>query len=384
MKVLVVTDKFAPHRGGTAVVWEKWCQHWPAESLTVIAPLTPKCKEFDASVDYRVVRVWYPDIPKIRIPLLCLLLFLRALIECVINRPVLIHCGQVFETGPVGLVARKLYGIPYAIHTYGEELLMARRSSWLHKLVSLVLREAHFVTSISDYSANLLSDFGYRRECIMVHPGVDSTHYSSGPAGSSLQDTYAIPPGPKLVTVGRLMERKGHARVIKLMATLLRSFPDLRYIIVGVGPFEAELKRLVSEMGLDHVVHFLGLVNDAALPTILRECTVFVHPNGVSRKGDTEGFGIVFLEAAATGLPVVGGDSGGVRDAVLDKQNGLLVDPESQEELLEALTLLLSSPDLRSSMGEAGRSWACAHDWATPARLVWERSLVGAARSTKD
>ncbi|MCE7874316.1 glycosyltransferase family 4 protein [bacterium CPR1] len=375
MKVLVVTNKFAPHRGGTAVVWEKWCQHWPAKDLTVIAPLIPGSRDFDASVGYRVVRVWYPDIPKIRMPFIYLMLAVRALLECLINRPALIHCGQVFETGPVGLVAKKVLNIPYCIHTYGEELVMARRSSWLQALVSRTLQEARMVTSISDFSASLLHDFGYHGECLMVHPGVDSTHYCPGPPGSILADSYAIPPGPKLITVGRLMERKGHASVIALMPVLLESFPDLHYIIVGVGPYEAELKSMVSRTGLNSVVHFLGLVPDAVLPQILRECTVFVHPNRVTRTGDVEGFGIVFLEAAATGLPVVGGDSGGVRDAVLDRQNGLLVNPESREELLEALKLLLSRPEVRKNMGVAGRSWACAHDWASPAANVWERSL---------
>ncbi len=383
MKVLVVTNKFAPHRGGTAVVWEEWCKHWPSENLVVIAPVMPGAKIFDRSVAFRVVRVWYPDVPKLRVPFLCFMLALRTLLECLLNRPSLIHCGHVFENGPVGLIAKGLLGIPYCIHTYGEELILASRSRSLRGLVSWILPEAHLVTSISHYSANLLKIFDYHAECLIIHPGVNSDHYSPGETGTVLQDTYAIPPGPKLITVGRLMERKGHARVLAVMPTLRRIFPDLRYIIAGAGPFESELRTLVEKYELDQVVHFLGIVPDAVLPTILRECTLFVHPNGVSRKGDTEGFGIVFLEAAATGLPVVGGDSGGVRDAVLDKQNGLLVDPESQEELLEALTLLLSSPDLRSSMGEAGRSWACAHDWATPARLVWERSLVGLPGSTK-
>lgn len=377
MRVLVVTNKFAPHRGGTAVVWENWCQNWPAQDLTVIAPLTPGSREFDASVGYRVIRVWYPDIPKIRMLFVYLMLAFRALLECLATRPSLIHCGQVFETGPVGLVAKRLFKIPYCIHTYGEELVMARRSLWLRALVARTLQEAHMVTSISEYSAKLLNDFAYRGECLIVHPGVDSSHYYPGPAGSVLSDQYSIPEGPKLITVGRLMERKGHTNVIALMPTLLEAFPDLHYIIVGVGPYEVELKRLVTRSKLNSVVHFLGLVPDTVLPEILRECTVFVHPNGVTRTGDIEGFGIVFLEAAATGLPVVGGDSGGVRDAVLDRENGLLVNPDSQEELLEALRLLLSSPEVRRSMGMAGRSWACAHDWTSPAVRVWERSGIG-------
>ncbi len=356
------------------MVWEKWCQNWPSDRLIVIAPFMPGSNAFDTSAKFKVIRVWYPDIPKLRVPFLCLALALRTLIECVISRPSLIHCGHVFENGPVGLLAKKLLNIPYGIHTYGEELILAKRVPWMRTLVSWTLREAHLVTSISEFSSSLLTDFAYSGECLMVHPGVDSEHYSPGPAGSVLSDRYGIPPGPRLITVGRLMERKGHARVISVLPPLLQAFPDLHYVIVGVGPFKAELQSLVKRGGLNDVVHFLGLVPDEVLPEILRECTVFVHPNGVSRNGDIEGFGIVFLEAAATGLPVVGGDSGGVRDAVLDRENGLLVDPASKEELLEALRLLLSSPEIRTSMGVAGRAWACAHDWASPAARVWERS----------
>ena len=196
----------------------------------------------------------------------------------------------------------------------------------------------------------------------MVYPGVDTALFH--PAEKRLGP-------PRLLTVGRLMKRKGHDRVLQALPELLKEFPDLRYQVAGVGAYESVLRGIVQCNGLQAHVTFLGKVPDRDLPHLLQETTVFVHPNRTTEEDDVEGFGIVFLEAAACGVPVVGGRSGGVPDAVSDGHNGLLVD-DDPAELLEALRRLLRDPNLRQQMGSAGISWARRFTWGKAAQQIWD------------
>ncbi|MFO0886558.1 MAG: glycosyltransferase family 4 protein, partial [Pirellulales bacterium] len=372
-KVAVVASKFAPHAGGTAVVWTQWCSHWPAGQLTVIAPKIAGWREFDSAQAYRIVRCAYPDIPKIRMPWLWLHQAARLMNECLKCRPPLIHLSHVFENGFMGPILKACLGIPYFVHTYGEELVYAWRRPGLRQLVSKVLDQADGVTTISRYTEGLHRRFGFDRPALMVHPAVDTERYHIGPSLKLAQRKFGLPEGPLLLTTGRLMKRKGHDSVIRLLPTVLQSFPDLNYAIAGVGPYQENLQRLVEELGLARRVHFLGRVSDEDLPVLTREASLFVHPNRITEDGDVEGFGIVFLEAAASGVAVIGGRSGGVPDSVNDGVNGVLV--ETDQELYNQLIRLLSDHQLRQEMGTAGREWARSFSWGGASSKVWDYSF---------
>ena len=379
-KVVVSTNKFAPHVGGTSTVWTQWCRFWPARQLTVIAPGLPGCGDFDREALYRVLRCHYPDIPKIRMPWLWTRQALTLIWECLRRRPDLIHFGQIFENGFMGPLLKRWLGIPYMLHTYGEELSLARRVPHLNRLVSRVLKDSAGVTTISHFTESLHTSFGYHKPALLVHPGVDAT-FPEQASQEDLEKIYRLPPGPRLFTLGRLMERKGHGRVIRLLPQLLQPFPDLHYVIAGVGPHEAQLKNEVRTLGLEANVHFLGCVPERHLAGLMSQSTLFVHPNWVTAEGDVEGFGIVFLEAAICGIPVIGGRSGGVPDSVNDGVNGFLVDSEA--ELLQQLTRLLSDSELRQTMGQQGRLWAARFGWDVAAQRVWQYSLECIRESQK-
>lgn len=370
--MLVVTSKFAPHAGGTSVVWTHWCRCWPPEQLRVIAPRVAGDAAYDAQQACRILRCAYPDIPKIRMPWLWANQALTLLGECRKERPDLVHFGHVFENGFMGPLVKRMLGVPYFVHTYAEELMLAKRIPFLRSLVSLILKEADGVTTISRFTEGLHASFGYRKPALLVHPAVDTQRYQPGPGRGVLQ-RFGIPPGLTLLTVGRLMERKGHDRVIAMMPRLLERFTTLQYAIAGVGPYQAVLREKVDALGLQGRVHFLGRVDDDDLPALFQESTVFVHPSIVTSEGDVEGFGIVFLEAAACAIPIVGGNTGGIPDSVHDGVNGYLIGTD--DELFERLDGLLSAPDLRRQMGEEGRKWACTFDWGKAARKVWDYSL---------
>lgn len=375
-RALVILSKFAPHAGGTSAVWSEWCRRWPPEGLTVVAPSLPGCREVDARLPYRVVRVGWPDIPKLRMPLLWLLLGLHALKELLLRRPAVIHCQHVFENGPWGLIFQLLFGIPYWVHIYGEELVVIQRHWWLKRLVLWILARAEGVTTISHFSRELLTEFGVDRErCLLVHPGVDfakfQTDAGNKPAG--------LPAGPILLTVGRLMERKGHDLIIAAMPELLKLVPNLQYVVGGTGPSLKKLKEMRQASTAQANIHFLGLIPEEELPALFRASQIFVHPNRVTARGDFEGFGIVFLEAGACGIPVIGGRSGGTPDAVLDGESGYLIDPDSISDLVERVSELLQNPETRSRMGARGREWAQEFDWDRPALAVWSASTKGKA-----
>jgi phosphatidylinositol alpha-1,6-mannosyltransferase len=370
----VVTSKFAPHSGGTAVVWGNWCNHWPAEQLTVIAPRCPGWQEYDRSVGFRIIRLGYPDIPKLRMPLLWLFLCARTLWECWRRPPELIHYVHVFENGFFAPLVKRFFGIKYWTHTCGEELVFAQRFGWLQRLVSWVLRESSGVTANSRFTAERVKAFGYQKECLIAHPGVDVRTFSPG-KGNGVMARHNVPEGRVLLTIGRLMERKGHDVVIRLLPRLLTEFPDLNYVIAGIGPEAERLRSLATEVGVSPRVFFLGRVAAPDMPRLLRECTLFVHPNRVTEKGDVEGFGVVFLEAAGCGAALIAGDSGGVPDSV-SAENGLLVDGEDPDSVFEAIHLLLRDDQLRQRLAAEGPAWAAKFSWKLVAESLWAVSIA--------
>ncbi len=185
---------------------------------------------------------------------------------------------------------------------------------------------------------------------------------------------YKLGDAPVLLTVARLLTRKGHDRVLEALITIRKEIPDLRYLIVGTGKEEARLKALTSQYGLNEVVTFTGAIPHDEVPAYFAAADVFVHPNRELENGDVEGFGMVFLEANACGLPVIGGNSGGTPDAIQDGVTGYLVDPNSTKEIADRVVELMRNKSLRHSMGGAGREWAKQFSWEAAAEKVWELS----------
>jgi phosphatidylinositol alpha-1,6-mannosyltransferase len=157
--------------------------------------------------------------------------------------------------------------------------------------------------------------------------------------------------------VGRLVDAyKGHDMVIRALPLILAKTPDTEYVIVGDGPLRPYLERLAASLGVAPAVRFVGEASDDEVDAWYRACDVFVlasRESGVS--GGAEGYGIVIVEASLRGKPVVGGRSGGIPDAVIDGETGLLVDPSDPADIAEAVTRLLTEHDLADRLGRGGR-----------------------------
>ncbi len=216
-------------------------------------------------------------------------------------------------------------------------------------------------------TGRLLEALGVPAERIHVaYPGVDATRFRPDIEGSDIRRRFAAQGETVLLSVGRLQRRKGHDLAIRAISRLDRSAP-VQYLIAGDGDERQRLEALARERGVAERVHFLGEVRAADLPRYYAACDIFLLPNRIDTDGDIEGFGIVFLEAASTERPAIGGRSGGVPEAIADGETGVLVSGTDEEELTSAIQRLAASESLRRAMGTAGRQ-------RVRREFTWERA----------
>ena len=252
---------------------------------------------------------------------------------------------------------------------YAYEIRRKRRQ----RPIARLLRGARMVIACSEFTRKEAVDLGVAPERTRVlYPGVDAQRFS--PLGDHRpQNTDHRP--PVLLSVSRLADMyKGHDTAIRSLALVHAKVPNARYVIAGGGPLRDYLLRVADSRGMATSVQFLGEVPDAALPDLYRSADVLVTLSRESGSGGgAEGFGIVCLEAAACGIPIVAGRSGGLPDAVEDGVSGILVDPTDVGAAAEALVSLLMDPGRARAMGEAGRKRVLE-------RFTWERMATDARR----
>lgn len=189
-------------------------------------------------------------------------------------------------------------------------------------------------------------------------PGVDEKTFHQDSGGADVRERLGLSGRPVVVCVSRLVPRKGQDTLILAMPRILREVPEAVLLVVGGGPYREELEKLARDTGVAGSVRFTGPVAWEELPAHYGAGDVFAMPCRTRRGGlDVEGLGIVYLEASATGLPVVAGDSGGAPDAVLDGETGWVVAGSSPEQAADRIVTLLGDPELRRRMGERGRRW---------------------------
>jgi phosphatidylinositol alpha-1,6-mannosyltransferase len=276
------------------------------------------------------------------------------------RRPEVIQAGHVYLAPLANLLSRRLH-IPYVAYAYGQEVWRsgARMGTagldW--RLRGGALRLASRVLVPGRFTAGLLADWG-----------VNAARVVSVPFGASPRPFAGPPTGSGLLSVGRLVPRKG----IDMTIRALRCLPaDVAYRVVGSGPDLSRLRRLAQAEGVAERVAFLGRLDAASLAREYQRCALFVQPARRTEDGQLEGYGLVHFEAAAWGRPVVAGRSGGEADVVVDGETGLLVDGTSVSAIASAVAGLLRDPARLAVMGEAGRRRVeQTHNWANAAATV--------------
>lgn len=251
--------------------------------------------------------------------------------------------GAPHPLAHLGPRLRRDTAVGYAVLCHGAEIVFPAAFPVLRALVKYPLRRADVVFATSGYTARRVRRL-VKRPPVVVGAGVDP-RFSPGPGA---------PGGIVIGCVSRFVPRKGQDRVLRAVAALRAEGHDVTVMLVGAGRDEASLRRLAGRLGVP--TRFEVAVPYDALPRLYREMTIFAMPCRSRWFGlEAEGLGIVYLEAAATGLPVVAGDSGGSPETVLPGETGFVVDGD--DTLLAALRMLLDDPELVSTMGSAGRSW---------------------------
>ncbi len=365
--MLLVTEWFPPAVGGSAELLANIYARVSACPIDVITASAPAASDTRSS-SFRIVHTRFGSETSCLAPR-----SLRAHIRlaCEIRRSThadsIVHCGRALPEGLAALFCRSAGGRPYVCWTHGEELAYAASSRELSWLLTRVHRGAGALVANSHNTARLLLALGNPADKVhVVHPGVDADRFRPGIGDEAIRSALLQNGELMLLTVGRLEARKGHDLVVRALAGLGANGPRLRYVIVGDGPDAPRLKQLVVEHDLADRVCFLGQVPPQDLPRYYAAADVFVHPNRLDGS-DFEGFGLVFLEAAAAGLPAIGGRSGGVPEAVKHGVTGMLVSGEDVRELQELIRVLAGSQALRAELGCAARA-------RVVEEFTWERA----------
>jgi len=272
------------------------------------------------------------------------------------ERPKVMQFATVYDA-TLGLYMRRYLGLPFIVYAHGNEILDVRRYSWAKS--RLALRKADRVFAVSHRTAEFIRDVGVDPQRIdILHPGCDFDKFRPLPPRKELLRGFlgCNVDRKVILTVGGLVPRKGHDMVIRALPFVQKSVSNVVYLIVGTGPGQSQLEALSLSLWLTKHVIFVGKISDEELPWWYALSDVFAMPSRENlEKCDVEGFGLVFLEANACGKPVLGGLSGGIADAVIDGETGLLVNPTNPEEIAGGLIRLLSDSSFSTRLGQRGR-----------------------------
>ena len=355
MRALLVTYDFPPIISGISTYLYQLCRPFTEAGFVVLAPKVEGAREFDRSSSLATVRYPHPaDEPLLRFAILlpCVLLWcLRKKIDTLV-------CAVPVSLGAIGLVCKRLLGIRYCVCYYGGEWEKYKRNILLFPLLRAVLAQAHYVIADSAFSAAEAAHYGIAGERIVtITPAVDSGVFRPDIDCADLRRSLQLEGKKVLLTVARLVKRKGIDVVIQALPAIKQSVPGITFVVVGNGPERQQLCALAVRLGVQDEVVFTGYVPDAALPCYYNLCDLYVMPTRTTVGEDEtlEGFGISFLEAAACGKSAVGGLSGGVQEAVLDKTTGILADPDQPGVIARAITDLLRDDTARKTLGDNAR-----------------------------
>jgi phosphatidylinositol alpha-1,6-mannosyltransferase len=392
MKTLLVSEVFPPRVGGSGRwLWEIY-RRLPRESCVIVAGEALRQEEFDRTHDLRLVRMPLSFSTWGVASLSGLRQYggtawrLRRLVRA--ERVGTVHAGKCLPEGFLAWLLKRWRGLPYLCYVHGEELNVATTSRDLVWLTRRVLHGAAVVLANSHNTEGmLLRDWDVPAERIRVlHPGVDTGRFVPAPHDPESRAHLGWGDRPVVLTVSRLQKRKGHDTVIRALAEVRRTVPDVLYAIVGDGEERGPLERLTADLGLGAHVRFHGELSDAEMLDCYQQCDLFVLANRQVGQ-DIEGFGMVLLEAQACGKPVVAGASGGTAETMRVPDTGLVVPCDNPEPLAALLAELLPDRERLARMGDAGRQWAVEHfDWAALSRQAldlwpgWKQQSRCAAR----
>ena len=360
-KILFVTNDFPPQSGGIQTFIEGLIHQLPPESVVVHTSSQSSEAEqarYDQEIFHQLGAIVVRDRQRILLPTPGL----RARVAGTIHA----HSIKTVVFGasvPLGLLApslRRLGVTRIVALTHGHEVWWSKVPLFSH-LLRRVARSVDVLTYLGSFTRAAISaalDTRDLSKLVALPPGVDIENFHPGDKSEELLKRYGLSGKLIILCVGRLVQRKGQDVLIKALSKVRGQFPNAQLVIAGSGNYEERLRALAKQEGVAQSVSFLGRVPFGDLPALFRSADIFASPTRERFAGlEVEGLGIVYLEASASGVPVVAGDSGGSPDAVQQDVTGKVVAGSDIDGLANALTELLADAQLRARMGSAGRLW---------------------------
>ena len=329
MKTILLTLEYPPFKGGVANYYGHLVKYWPdKEGIEVL---------------HQAKGHWLLSLFRLR----------KTLAK---NPGAYLIVGHVLPLGTVAWLECLIKPFDYGVVLHGMDFAYAMKSGRKKWLTNQIFKKAKKIICANSYVAKLVTDWqpDFRNKIIIINPGIDDSSVKRLENTTPLlQEKYHTKGKVTLLSLGRLVKRKGVDRTLQALAALDEATrAKICYLVVGTGEADYYLKEIAGKEGVETI--FVGEVSDLEKWSFLDLCDIFIMPSR-DENGDFEGFGIVYLEANLYGKPVIAGKAGGVGDAVINRENGLLVDPENISEISAAIKILVDSPSERVRLGTAGR-----------------------------
>ena len=349
MKTLLFTLEYPPFFGGVSRYYKDIVDHWPASAAGKPEILVLHNNE-GKLVRKRGLIKWLPAFGEL------FKILKKEKIEHIL-------VGHILPLGTVAYLVTRITKTPYSVFLHGMDLAFSQKKARRRWLARRILRGAARIICVNSFVAKQAKEVIGESEAgkiIVINPGVEPKLILENKAlEEKLKRQFNLEGKTILYCVSRLVKRKGQDKTIEAMALALKEAPELVYVVGGVGPDEDYLKEKIEELPEDcrKSIIFWGETSDEEKWAWWNLSDIFVMPSR-NIAGDYEGFGIVYIETNLLGKPVIAGDSGGVRDAVIDGYNGLLVDPEDVDAIARAIIKLAKDKALREELGRNGRERA--------------------------
>lgn len=357
-KILCITNDFGPRAGGIETFIIGLVERLPKNSVVVYTSSQSDSAAFDKAwsdnFGVEVIR----DRSKILLPTLRVSRKARSLLKS--SGAEVVFFGAA---APLGLLAKGLRAAgakKIVALTHGHEVWWAKLwpFSWA---INHIGKNVDALTYLGDYTRNAISaalPAKSQKKMVRLAPGIDTEHFSPVRRSPRIRQELGLDGKKVIVSVGRLVHRKGQDFLIDSLPIIAQKVPNVHLLLVGEGPYRTELEKRSLAIGVRDRITFIGRVQYSELPEYICAGDIFAMPSRSRLAGlEVEGLGIVYLEASACGLPVIGGISGGAPDAVLEGITGFSVDGRSATAIAEAAIRLLSNPEYAEKLGAQGREW---------------------------
>ena len=357
-KILCITNDFGPRAGGIETFVIGLIERMPKDSIIVFTSSQDGSAPFDAKwmseYGVEVIR----DRTRILLPTFRIGSRVRALVREREIRTVFFGAAAPLALLSQGL--RKAGVTRIVALTHGHEVWWSKvwPFSWAMRRIG---NGVDHLTYLGEYTRRSISQAltqGARDAMVKIAPGIDTEHFAPRSDAAELRRELGLADKNVIVSVGRLVHRKGQDRLIESLPEILTQIPQAHILFIGDGPYKDHLVKRAEQLGVSPHITFIGRIQYAELPRYICVGDIFAMPSRSRLAGlEVEGLGIVYLEASACGLAVIGGKSGGAPDAVLEAETGFAVEGTSPAAIAQAAIALLSQPELSARMGARGREW---------------------------